>query len=646
MLSVTSATRSTCGPDASCSVQADAPVNPNISLPAGTSRCGDDSGPAAACTTDAPASAAGTSSTPAGQTACPAVAGKAMPATMAACSEVALTPDSPAGSSGLGDRPVVAPSVPIDSLGARLPDALKLTADQESVRSGKTALLTATANATITGSDRAIEIFDLTTGTVAGSCAQGSRCSTAYAAPSGVHEFGAFVVTSPTTSVPNPSTALPSNHVRVGWLDSTVSADTTVVAPGQPVTVTATSTFDVRGTGRWLEIYDLTAGGRLTYCTRGTSCSTTMKEPAGGMHEIVGYITGKPEAVSMPVYVTWLKVSLAATSIGPKTGGAVHLKATANADLANTRWVLGIYDNRGHLVDHVCKTGTTCSVDAWMDGKTTPKYTAFIGQLPEVRPSLIDRVTTAAGVATGQPLVDVQAKSATIEPTHLLWGVDSCKAMTGDPSGELFASVVDHLGTPQFWGRYLTDTVCPGFSSAEAALAARFHIGIMPIYNDYDCSAVSSYATGHAYSVAAVAAAHKLGIPSGRTLAIDIEPSGAACPGAAYVDSGFIDGWYEGVYDAGYVPVFYGNGNIGTEFATAWCAAVQAVPSIATESYLWSFEPSLLGQFNNVSNPNFAPSDTGCAGNAQVWQYVLSAGGNPDVDQDEVLSSVPLWYPS
>jgi hypothetical protein len=260
---------------------------------------------------------------------------------------------------------------------------------------------------------------------------------------------------------------------------------------------------------------------------------------------------------------------------------------------------------------------------------------------------LIDRVTTAAGVATGEPLVDVQAKSATVEPTHLLWGVDSCKAMTGDPSGqELFAAVVYHLGTPQFWGRYLTDTVCPGFSSAEAALAARYHIGIMPIYNDYDCSAVSSYETGHAYSVAAVAAAHKLGIPSGRTLAIDIEPYGAACPGAANVDSGFIDGWYEGVYDAGYVPVFYGNGDTGSEFAAAWCAAVKAVPSIATESYVWSFEPSLLGEFNNVSNPNFAPSDTGCAGNAQVWQYVLSAGANPDVDQDEALSTVPLWYPS
>ncbi|HEX4837022.1 MAG TPA: glycoside hydrolase domain-containing protein, partial [Solirubrobacteraceae bacterium] len=245
------------------------------------------------------------------------------------------------------------------------------------------------------------------------------------------------------------------------------------------------------------------------------------------------------------------------------------------------------------------------------------------------------------------PLVDVQAKSAVVEPTHLLWGVDSCKAFTGDPSGqELYPSVVSHLGTPEFWGRYLTNTVCPGISSSEVALAARQHLGILPIYNDYDCSAVSSYATGHSYAVSAVAAARNLGIPRGRVLAVDIEPPGDACPGAAYIDSAFIDGWYEGIHDAGYVPVFYGNGTQGSEFASAWCAAVAAVPTIATGSDLWTFQPSLLGSFNKTAAPNFSPYDPGCGGNMLTWQYVLSAGANPDVDQDEALSSLPLWYPS
>lgn len=639
------AVRSDCGPDASCTSQSEVPANPNISLPAGSSRCSGDSGPAAACATDSSAPVTGTSSTPTGLSQCAADASKLVPATQAACSDVLLSLDAPAGSSAAGNRPIVVPSVPQDTLGARLPDKLVLAADQEAVRAGKPALLTATASATVTGTERALEIFDLTTGALIGACTQGSQCSVAYSSMSGVHDFGAFVVT-PTSAVPNSSVALPSNHVRVGWLDSGVSAGTKIVGPGQPLTVTATSTFDVRDSGRWLEIYDLTAGARITYCSRGTSCTTTIKMPAGGVHKIVGYVTGKPEAVSAPIYLTWLKVSLAATSIGPKTGGTVHLKAIANADLTNTPWVLGIYDSRGRLIDHACKNGTTCTVDAWMDGKTTPTFTAVIGALPTPKPNLIERVSSAVDMVAGQPLVDIQARSAAVEPTHLLWGVDSCKAFVGDPTGDLFWATVRKLGTPEFWGRYLTDTVCPGISAAEVALAARYHMGILPIYNDYLCGNVSYYDTGHAYAVAATAAAKRIGIPQGRLIVVDIEPPGEACPGAANIDSGFIEGWFDGVKSAGYTPGYYGNGTSGSEFATAWCAAVSGRPAIATDSDLWSFQPSLLGAFSKTAFPGYSPYDTGCAGNMLAWQYVLSGGSAVDVDQDEALSSLPLWYPS
>ncbi|HYL07634.1 MAG TPA: glycoside hydrolase domain-containing protein, partial [Candidatus Udaeobacter sp.] len=414
---------------------------------------------------------------------------------------------------------------------------------------------------------------------------------------------------------------------------------------GQPVTITATSTVDVQDTGRWLEIYDLTAGSRLTYCAQGTSCSTTVRASTGGVHEIVGYVNGQPEAVSDPIYVTWLAVSLSATSVGPQSGGTVYLKAAVNADLAGTPYVVGIYDQQGRLVDHVCKSGASCSVQAWMSSGATPTYTAIVGQLPAVHP------TTPAGKAAqaataSQSLVNIQAESAPMQPTHVLYGVDSCKAIVGDPTGDLFSKIVGGFGTPEFWGRYLTDTVCPGISSAEVSLAAHYHIGILPIYNDYDCSNVSYYDTGHGYAAAAVAAAQRLGIPKGRALAIDIEPAGADCPGAANVDSGFIEGWYDGIRQAGYVPMYYGNGTAGSEFATAWCSTVSALPQIASGSALWSFEPSLLGAYSKPSAPSYAPYDTGCAGNIEAWQFQLGGTINADVDQDEALSSLALWYPS
>ncbi len=134
-----------------------------------------------------------------------------------------------------------------------------------------------------------------------------------------------------------------------------------------------------------------------------------------------------------------------------------------------------------------------------------------------------------------------------------------------------------------------------------------------------------------------------LGIPwRGRALAIDIEPPGDECPGAANVDAGFIQGWYDGVAGAGYVPAYYGNGTAGSEFGSAWCAAVATQPAVGAYSYLWSFEPSLLGSYNRATAPGYSPNQTGCAGPMAAWQYQISAGSDPDVDHDEALSSLPL----
>ncbi|HEX9363935.1 MAG TPA: glycoside hydrolase domain-containing protein [Candidatus Dormibacteraeota bacterium] len=610
-----------------------------LSLPKGLEQCAD-SGPAAACTSAwTPADyLPGSPAVPAGLTTCSTDA-KSIPETPAACTETVLPPVAPART-GTDGAPIAEPSPPLAPLGTLLPSRIELTSSSQTVNTDQPVTLTATASSTVTGTDLAIEIFDRTTGTLIAACGQGSQCAVAYSAMSGVHDFAAYV-TLPTKAIPQDAVALSSNYVRVGWLESGIAASGTLVGQGQSVTITATSTIDVQKTGRRLEIYDLTAKSRLTYCSRGTSCTTSIKLPSGGVHEIVGYVNGAPEAVSDPILVTWLDVSLAATSVGPTIGGTIYLKATTNADLGGTPWVVGIYDEQGRLVDHACKTGNTCTVQAWMSGGKTPRYTAVIGALPESKP------TQPAHTPTTPPatLVDVQAKSTPVEPTHLLWGVDSCKAFVGDVTGDLYPKVVKHLGTPDFWGRYLTNTVCPGISAAEVALAASQHMGILPIYNDYNCSAVVYYATGRAYAAEAVAAAQRIGIPRGRLLAIDIEPPGAACPGAGGVDAGFITGWYDGVRQAGYVPVYYGNGTRGSEFAGAWCAAVTASPHIAAGSALWTFQPSLLGRFTKEKAPGWSPYSPGCAGNMEAWQYVLSAGNAIDVDQDEALSSLPLWYP-
>jgi hypothetical protein len=172
-------------------------------------------------------------------------------------------------------------------------------------------------------------------------------------------------------------------------------------------------------------------------------------------------------------------------------------------------------------------------------------------------------------------------------------------------------------------------------------------MAILPIYNEYNCSAVVGYDTGMGYAQAATAEAAHIYIPKGRVVAIDIEPPGAACPGAVNVDAGFIKGWYDGVTKAGYVPVFYGNGTSGSEFGSAWCQAQSDNNQISRDSYIWSFEPSLVSRGWSKSNaPVWQPEVTGCPDYVAAWQYQLGSNGpNEDIDMDEALSVLPLWYP-
>ena len=608
-----------------------------VSVPAGAGRC-PASGLGAACTTKEGVGTAvpGVASTPDGKAPC--TSGSPGLSSPAACTDVLLPVDSATVGSSTG-LPLVPPSVPVASLRPEgSAQRLDLTAVNTFMAPGEKAILTATANASVTGTNTAIAIFDQTTHTLAGSCSQASQCIAAYAAASGVHTFAAFI-TRPGTQRPADVESLASNQVSVTWSGITLTASETVVAPGKPVTFSASTNFEVSKSGRTIVIYDNTAKKVLTYCSRGTTCSTALTLASGGVHEIVGQVSGKPQATSAGITATWLAASVSGKTTHPQTGGIVHLTARANTDLTNTPWSLAIYDQQGQVVGKSCKSGNSCSADVTLGPGPAPFFTAVIGAVPE--DTVLGQFLRKAKIPTA--LVNIQARSAATQPTRILWGVDSCKSLT-----TIYAQVAGRFGTPDFWGRYLTNTGCAGISAAEIDTAARLHMGLLPIYNDYNCSSVASYPTGLRYAVEATNAAASLGIPKGRVIAIDIEPYGEQCPGAVNVDAGFVQGWFDGVSDAGYAPTYYGNGTAGTEFATAWCAAVAAQPELATRSYLWSFQPSLLGNFNKANAPGFAPYEPGCAGQMVAWQYQIDSSmsrPNSDVDHDEALSTTPLWYP-
>ena len=605
-----------------------------VSVPDGSQPC-PASGVGASCATgEAAGVTPGTASTPDGQTPCPTSSALSSPA---ACSDAIAQSTTNAAPAV---NPSVQPSVPVSTIRPpATPTTVTLTSSAPAAISGGSIVLTATAAASALRAGSALQIFDTTTGTLVGSCSQGTQCAVGYSADAGVHRFQAIVSGAPSDAMP-PKSSAASDAVSVGWIGVSLAATQAALGPGKSATLTATSTVPVDQFGYSIQLLDADRMTPITFCSRGTNCSASVTASSSGSHAFAASVG---PATSAHISVTWLSVALAGTA-GYRVGGTVHLVATANTDLTNTPWSVGIVDEHGRLVAAPCTAATTCSADVTVTSTTPPAFTAVVGAIPQAPE--VDKVAQLVQKVTGPvTLANIQAQSPPFQPARLLWGVDSCKAFTGDPTGEIYPGVAGGVGAPDFWGRYLTTTMCPALSSAEVSMAHNLHMGILPIYNDFDCSNVAGYDTANGYAQAAVAAARNLQIPLGRGLAVDIEPPGPYCSGA--VDAGFIHGWFDGVTAAGYVPIFYGNGSSGSEFATAWCQAQSEQNEIAKRSFIWSFEPSLdSGGWSRSNQPAWGPYATGCPDAVVAWQYQIDVfSPNPNIDSDEALSTLPLWYP-
>ena len=626
-----------------------------VVVPRGGTQC-PDSEPGSSCANHAASVDKGNSAVPDGQPACPVDPSKSLgaPGSCIPGSPV-VAPAAPVAPVAPSQPAVPPPATPSPTHGAQpSPDdngsassALTLTASSGALTAGEAMLLDARSTLDVSGTPYAIEIFDASTQTLVAACTETSECQVSFSAKSGLHQFVAFV-TQPTTTLPTAGAKLTSNKVDVRFLGVSLRVnDPSVVGPGKAVTFTADATEDVGKTGFVIELHDAITGERLTFCSRGTTCSMSLIEPVGGVHTIIATLgPSTPEvrdanpavhAASTRVQATWLAIS---ATVAATRSGTATLSATANADLHQTPYLIYFFDQSQKQVGDACNA-QSCTTVTSLPAGSTQTFIAVIAPLPlsgSVRGPLAN-VASHAPVALSR--LDVQAVSAPAKPVRLLWGVDSCEHLT-----DLFGQVNSVLGTPDFWGRYLPNTGnCGGLNGDEIALAHARHMGILPIYNDYDCSAVVGYAAGSAYAAEAVRWLQNDMIPQGTVIAVDIEPPGPACPGAAGVDTSFIQGWYDGIAGAGYSPGYYGNTSPNSEFANAWCTTTQQRPDIAANSYLWSFEPSLIGNYSRSNAPAFGSYSTTCPGHYAAWQYMISSGSTPNVDQDDAGSDLPLWYP-
>jgi len=308
-----------------------------VTVPEGAQPC-PSSGQGAACGNPMPVATPGMASTPDGQTPC-------APNTVASCTNAVLpAPDAGASPHDTSAAPVVNPIVPVASLQDIPVQRLELVTSATTAMPGRNVLLTATASGSVTGSTDAIQIFDQTTGALAGACTQGSQCSVNYAVKAGTHAFTAYV-TAPTSKLPVAKSALGSNSVSVSWIGVTLSTRNAVVAPAQPVTLTATSTIPIDKTGWLLQLYDARTRARLTYCSGGSTCSTSFTQSTGGSRSVVAALAKSsstfPAADSVVaqsdlISPTWLGLVVDARISSAAIGTPIYIRATANADMTNT----------------------------------------------------------------------------------------------------------------------------------------------------------------------------------------------------------------------------------------------------------------------------------------------------------------------
>jgi len=141
-----------------------------VTVPEGAQPC-PSSGQGAACGNPNLTAESGVASTPDGQTPCAVDS-------IASCTNGVLpAADAWASLHGTSAAPVINPIVPVASLQDTPALRLELVTSATTAMPGRNVLLTATASGSITGSTDAIQIFDQTTGTLAGACTRGSPVS-------------------------------------------------------------------------------------------------------------------------------------------------------------------------------------------------------------------------------------------------------------------------------------------------------------------------------------------------------------------------------------------------------------------------------------------------------------------------------------
>jgi hypothetical protein len=358
---------------------------------------------------------------PVGASACPAVSGKQASTSLAACGTQTLATGSggtpqvslPAGQAACPSttaKPSSATSsCPAAPAGTALATAsgysISLYASPNAIAPGASTTLNAYASVDVGPTPWWISIFDATTGGLLNYCGTGSSCSasvTYYSATT--HGFIAFIAGYPNSYWP-PSVQANSSTVYVTWLSINLSASAHYVAAGRSVSLTASVNTDVGPTPWWIEIFN-ESGQNLAICASGSSCSTSVSYGGPSSQSYIAYVSGYGTSLPPPnvqvswggVAVTWLTLSLSASTLYTGPGSYTTLTASASLDVGPTPYWLEIFDASSGANVAICASGFSCSVSLTHSSGTVRNFVAYVSGYGQSNPppSVVDTSNTVA----------------------------------------------------------------------------------------------------------------------------------------------------------------------------------------------------------------------------------------------------------
>jgi hypothetical protein len=194
---------------------------------------------------------------------------------------------------------------------------------------------------------------------------------------------------------------------------SSVAASSNTTSVGASVTLTVTADQDIGPTPYYLEIFDVTTGGRVVACGFGTTCSGNVSQSAATTHKYVGYLASGLEGTNPPsgvvstsafTFVTWnnlgyrVSVPVQVTCFEPH--GSAVITATTNIDVGPTPYWIEIFNQAGTRLA-VCGSGTTCTGSASCG--TVGAYYGFISSNSTSFPPAGIQASSNVGAESPQP---------------------------------------------------------------------------------------------------------------------------------------------------------------------------------------------------------------------------------------------------